>query len=71
MEGNLPRYELFAQWATFYRWQETVRENAPFSTDLKKAEDLLAKIDSIGANKATVPTPQTLALAELLQKNCR
>ena len=68
MEGNLPRYELFSQWVTFYRWQESVRENAPFSADLQKAEDLLGKIGSMDASKAAVPTAQTLALAELLQK---
>ncbi|MDW9959474.1 hypothetical protein CN186_20175 [Sinorhizobium medicae] len=68
MEGKLRRYGLFAQWATYYRWQEWVRENAPFSAELEKAKDLLNKIDKLGSAKANGPTPQTMAIAELLKK---
>jgi hypothetical protein len=68
MRDKLRQYRLYESWARLYRWQEWIRRYSPLSSELKKAEDILAKVDSLGGLSSTGASPGALAIAQLIKK---
>lgn len=68
MRDKLRQYRLYESWARFYRWQEWIRQYSPLSSQLKEAEDILAKVDTLGGLSSTGASPGALAIAQLIKK---
>ncbi|WP_152977486.1 hypothetical protein [Bradyrhizobium pachyrhizi] len=68
MRGKLRQYRLYESWARFYRWQEWIRQYSPLSSQLKQAENILAKVDRLGGLSSDGASPGTLAIAQLIKK---
>jgi hypothetical protein len=71
MEEMLAKYDLYSRWVRFYRWQEWVREQSPFTADLDQAANLVAKIKDTGSKAGPAPSPQIVAIADLIRTTMR
>lgn len=68
MRAKLRQFRLYESWARFYRLQEWIRQYSPLSSQLKQAEDILAKVNSLGGLSSDGASPGALAIAQLIRK---